>query len=195
MVPCLPYLSFGGHFNGIVLDPISLLSWLLASVVSLTQLGRGNLSQGIASRWLVCGHGRGTFYIIIINLYRRVSAYCGSAIHEQVDLCCIRKEVEQDRGKKLVRSISSWCPPVSASSFFLEFLPFSLMIDYIHLSQINTSPFLYLVILDGRLVIVNVIFMWVVYFFVFVETSLVVLWHGIELLMNLLNLHLIVAWT
>lgn len=164
MVPCLPYLSFGGHFNWMVLDAISLLSWL-ASVVSLTQLGRGNRSQGIASRWLVCGHGHGAFYItIIINLYRRVSAYCGSAIHEQVDLGCIWKEVEQVRGKKLVRSISLWFPSASASSFFLEFLPFSLMIDYIHLSQINTSLFLYLVILDGRLVIVNVIFMWVVDF-------------------------------
>lgn len=184
----------GGHFNWMVLNPISLLSWL-ASVVSLTQLGRGNLSQGIASRCLVCGHACGTFDIIIINLYRRVSAYCESATLEQVGLACTRKEVEQVRRNNPVSSIPSWSPLVSASSFFLEFLPFGLMMDYIAWKSNKHQPLSISSDFDGSLNIDNVIFMGVVNIFVFVESSLVVLWHGLELLMNLLNLHLIVAWT
>lgn len=185
-----PICHVGGHFNWMVLDPISLLPWL-ASVVSLTQLGRGNLSQGIASRCLVCGHGCGTFYIIIINLYRRVSAYCESAIQEQVGLACMRKEVEQVRRNNPVSSI----PSASASSFSPEFLPFSLMMDYIPWKSNKHQPLSIASDFDGRLSIDNVIFMGVVNFFVFVESSLVVLWHGLELLMNLLNLHLIATWT
>lgn len=124
---------------------------------------------------MVYGHDFGTFYIIIINLYRRVSAYCGSAIHEQVDLGCIRKEVEQVRRNKPVSSIPSWSSSVSASSFLLEFLPFSLMMDYIPCKSNKHQPLSISSDFDGRLGIDNVIFMGVVNIFIFVESSLVML--------------------
>lgn len=197
MVPCSPYLSSVFIFSWVVLDPVSLLLSCLASVVNMAWVGRRNVSWEIASCDWPVGMSVGLFRVLLL-IYaegpRSLWVRC-------------RREEGKRVTSKLVSSISSWSPSVPASSSFLEFLPScstwwmvaykpkepSLLLScFLSVSHHRMpTPFLYQVsgwwaghcdyLMNNGFCCISIKFF-------------LVLWHGIELLINLFDHYLVVAW-